>query len=448
MEHSKSFFRAVGALAVPAALQSLLQSSFSIVDQIMIGQLGSVSVAGVGIAGKFTSMFSVLASAVGAVAGIMISQYLGSKNQREIRRSFFGNLMLCLALAGVFTAVCLGLPKQIMGLYIPDGATVAAAAGYLTIVAGTFLPIAGSILLGTLLRCMEKASLPLYASIAAALLNTGLNYALIFGKLGFPAMGANGAAVATLVSQTANFLIMLLLFLPYRNCLAACPAAPRASFNYRQYVRMLLPILVCELMWSLGENVYAAIYGHLGTAASAAMTLINPIVGLTIGALCGLSQAAGVLIGKRLGEGAFDDAYRESKKLILMGFAGAVGLGLLVAAFRGVYVEIYQVEPAVKALTGQILVAYALVVPFKVMNMILGGGIIRSGGQTQYSMAIDLIGTWGFGVPLGLLAGFVLKLSIPYVYFILSLEECVRFGLTVAVFRRRKWMNSLDTAQG
>ena len=444
MEHSKSFFRAVGALAVPAALQSLLQSSFSIVDQIMIGQLGSVSVAGVGIAGKFTSMFSVLASAVGAVAGIMISQYLGSKNQREIRRSFFGNLLLCLALAGVFTAVCLGLPKQIMGLYIPDGATVAAAAGYLTIVAGTFLPIAGSILLGTLLRCMEKASLPLYASIAAALLNTGLNYALIFGKLGFPAMGANGAAVATLVSQTANFLIMLLLFLPYRNCLAACPAAPRASFNYRQYVRMLLPILVCELMWSLGENVYAAIYGHLGTAASAAMTLINPIVGLTIGALCGLSQAAGVLIGKRLGEGAFDDAYRESKKLILMGFAGAGGLGLLVAAFRGVYVEIYQVEPAVKALTGQILVAYALVVPFKVMNMILGGGIIRSGGQTQYSMAIDLIGTWGFGVPLGLLAGFVLKLSIPYVYFILSLEECVRFAISLVIFRKRLWMRRLS----
>ena len=444
MEHSKSFFRAVGALAVPAALQSLLQSSFSIVDQIMIGQLGSVSVAGVGIAGKFTSMFSVLASAVGAVAGIMISQYLGSKNQREIRRSFFGNLMLCLALAGVFTAVCLGLPKQIMGLYIPDGATVAAAAGYLTIVAGTFLPIAGSILLGTLLRCMEKASLPLYASIAAALLNTGLNYALIFGKLGFPAMGANGAAVATLVSQTANFLIMLLLFLPYRNCLAACPAAPRASFNYRQYVRMLLPILVCELMWSLGENVYAAIYGHLGTAASAAMTLINPIVGLTIGALCGLSQAAGVLIGKRLGEGAFDDAYRESKKLILMGFAGAVGLGLLVAAFRGVYVEIYQVEPAVKALTGQILVAYALVVPFKVMNMILGGGIIRSGGQTQYSMAIDLIGTWGFGVPLGLLAGFVLKLSIPYVYLLLSLVECVRFAISLVIFRKRLWMRRLS----
>ena len=101
-------------------------------------------------------------------------------------------------------------------------------------------------------------------------------------------------------------------------------------------------------------------------------------------------------------------------------------------------------EPAVKALTGQILVAYALVVPFKVMNMILDGGIIRSGGQTQYSMAIDLIGTWGFGVPLGLLAGFVLKLSIPYVYFILSLEECVRFAISLVIFRKRLWMRRLS----
>ncbi|MBO5461016.1 MAG: MATE family efflux transporter, partial [Ruminococcus sp.] len=108
-----------------------------------------------------------------------------------------------------------------------------------------------------------------------------------------------------------------------------------------------------------------------------------------------------------------------------------------------VYVEIYQVEPYVKQLTSQILFAYALVAPFKVLNMILGGGILRSGGKTKYVMVIDMIGTWGFGVPLGLLAAFVLRLTIPYVYFILSLEECIRFGISVLVFRRRKWMQSL-----
>lgn len=97
-----------------------------------------------------------------------------------------------------------------------------------------------------------------------------------------------------------------------------------------------------------------------------------------------------------------------------------------------------------KLLTRQILIAYALIAPFKVANMILGGGIIRSGGKTKYVMVIDIIGTWGFGVPLGLLSAFVLELSIPYVYFILSLEECVRFAISVGVFRKRKWMQSLE----
>lgn len=111
----------------------------------------------------------------------------------------------------------------------------------------------------------------------------------------------------------------------------------------------------------------------------------------------------------------------------------------------GLYVEIYRVEETVKQLTRQILLAYAIVAPFKVLNMIIGGGIIRSGGKTKYVMVIDIIGTWMFGVPLGLLSAFVLKLSIPYVYFILSLEECIRFGISFVVFRRKKWMHSLST---
>ena len=445
MRGEKSFFRTVCTLAIPAALQSLLQSSFSLVDQIMIGQLGAVSVAAVGLAGKFASIYAVVIAAIGAVAGIMISQYLGQNAPAEVRRGFFTNLWLGFGLAGAFTVLCLLCPGAIMRAYTADAQTLQTAAGYLRLLAGTYLPMAGATMLAAAFRCAEKPRLPLYAGIASALLNTVLNDILIFGKCGFAAMGATGAGIATVLSQWVNFLLMLL----FCRKTPPLPAAdgrrtPPVRGRGRQYLAMLLPLLICEVTWSLGENVYAAIYGHLGTAASAAMTLINPIVGLTIGALCGLSQAAGVLIGKRLGEGAFDDAYRESKKLILMGFAGAVGLGLLVAAFRGVYVEIYQVEPAVKALTGQILVAYALVVPFKVMNMILGGGIIRSGGQTQYSMAIDLIGTWGFGVPLGLLAGFVLKLSIPYVYFILSLEECVRFAISLVIFRKRLWMRRLS----
>ena len=210
---------------------------------------------------------------------------------------------------------------------------------------------------------------------------------------------------------------------------------------------MLLPILVWEVVWSLGENVYAGIYGHMGTQATAAMTLINPIQGLVIGALCGLSQAASVIIGKKLGSGEYEAAYTAAWKLLLYGAVGSVVLSAVVVLTRALYVEIYRVEEAVKALTRQILLAYALIAPFKVLNMILGGGIIRSGGRTKYVMYIDMIGTWGFGVPLGLVSAFVLKLSIPYVYFILSLEESIRFAISLAVLRRKKWMNRLEAGK-
>lgn len=410
----------------------------------MIGQLGSVSVAGVGLTGKFSSVYSVVVAAIGTVAGIMISQYMGQSNKKEIRRSFCLNLIFALGIAVLFTGICIGFPVRIMGLYTKDAQTIIASAEYLKIVAWTFLPIAGATLLSTMFRCMEKARLPLYAGIAAAVLNTGLNYVLIFGKFGFPSMGAEGAAIATLLSQMANFGILLFMIFRYGEILKKGGKEEIVSeFDWRQYVGMLFPILASEFLWSLGENVYAAIYGNMGTEACAAMTLINPIQGLMMGALCGLSQAAGVIIGKKLGNREYDEAYTAAKKMILYGFVSSAVLSLVIVTTRTAYVEIYQVEDSVKALTAQILTAYALVAPFKVQNMILGGGIIRSGGKTKYVMLIDMIGTWGFGVPLGLLSAFVLKLSIPYVYFILSLEECVRFGISVAVLRKKKWMQSL-----
>ena len=212
-----------------------------------------------------------------------------------------------------------------------------------------------------------------------------------------------------------------------------------------QYLGILLPILVCELVWSLGENAYAAIYGHIGTQSCAAMTLTNPVQGLFMGVLTGISQAAGILIGKSLGSREYDRAYQESKKLMWYGLTGALALSVLLIGVSRFYVQIYQVEAVVREMACQLLFVFALFAPVKVLNMVLGGGIIRSGGRTRYVMVIDLIGTWVFGVPLGLLAAFLLELPIAWVYGMLSLEEGVRLGISFWVFRKRTWMNSLES---
>ena len=139
----------------------------------------------------------------------------------------------------------------------------------------------------------------------------------------------------------------------------------------------------------------------------------------------------------------YDEAYHAAKRLMVYGTVGAAVLCTVVLLTSGAYVEIYQVSRTVKRLTRQILFVYALAAPFKVLNMILGGGILRSGRRTAYVMGIDMLGTWGFGVPLGLLGAFVWRLPIASVYLLLSLEECIRFAISMAVFRRKRWMRRL-----
>jgi len=445
MNDRKDFQSTLLKIAVPITLQSLLQSSFSVVDQVMTGQLGSVSIAGIGLVSKFASLFTVLVSAVAAAAGILMAQYLGKGDDWEVGRSFYLNLILALGLGVFFTGISCLLPGRMMSMYTEDASTRAAAASYLRILSISFLPLTVSSMLAVLLRCREKAMLPLYSGILSAVLNTCLNYVLIFGKLGFEAMGADGAAAATVIARSVDCILMAVLFvrlgrkegwkLPFSLGLE--------PEGWRLYAGILMPILVCEFFWSLGENVYASIYGHIGTKSCAAMTLTTPIQVLMIGALSGVSQAAGIIVGKSLGRGEYEEACENSKKLMQYGLLGSLLLSLLLVFFSGPYVRIYRVEESVRLTARHLLLVFALISPVKVQNMILGGGIIRSGGRTNYVMYIDLIGTWLFGVPLGLLAAFVLDLPITWVYFLLSLEECVRLGISLAVFFRKKWMRQL-----
>ncbi len=442
----KSFLASVVGIAVPVGLQSMLQSSFSMIDQLMVGQLGSTAVSAVEVAGRPAFIYSVVLGAAAAITGIMISQYLGMEDRKMADRSLSVNLAAAAALALLFTVLCLLFPGQIVGLYIRDDpAVLAAGQDYLSCILWTYLPMGVSSILAVMVRCLGRAVWPLAAGITSAAVNTGLNYGLIFGHCGFPALGVTGAAMASVIAQLVNMLLMLVIF-----CLVQLRGHRDFRFSlslgaggYRQYLLILLPILATELLWSLGQSVNTFIYGHLERGDLAAMSMTGPIQGLFIGALSGVSQAAGILIGKRLGAGEYEKAYQESKKLVWYGAVGSLLLSALLIGLRWAYVPLYKVEPGVRETAAKLLLAFAVLAPVKVANMILGGGVVRSGGKTAYIMVIDIVGTWLVGVPLGLASAFLFRLPVEWVYFILSQEELVRLGMTVVVFRRKGWMNRL-----
>lgn len=441
----KHFLKDVLKIAVPVGFQSMLQSSFGMVDQMMVGQLGSTAVAAVEVASRPAFIYSVVVGAVASIAGIMIAQYLGMEDQEMVDRSLSVNLAAAAALGTLFTALCLFFPREIVNIYVGnDPEILGEGETYLAWVSWTYFPMGAASVLSVFLRCTGKASWPLWAGIVSAAVNTGLNYMMIFGHSGFKAMGVEGAAAASVISQAVNF--VLIFAMVYRLKAGRrerfCFSLALGKSGRRQYFSMLLPILFNEFLWSMGQNVNTMIYGHLGKGDLAAMAMTGPVQGLFIGALKGVSQAAGILIGKRLGAREYDDAYRESKALMWYGFAGAIFLSALLMGLRGPYVRLYYVEDRVREAASGLLFMFAVLAPVKVGNMILGGGIVRSGGKTVYTMVIDMAGTWLVGVPLGLITAFVFRLPVVWVYFILSQEELVRFLITLVIFKRKKWISS------
>ena len=429
-------------IAIPVTLQSMLQASFSIVDQIMIGQLGETNISAVGLCGNFSLIFSVVIGAVSTVAGILIAQFIGAEDTKEAWCSFDVSLICGIMISALFLFAAGVFPSWILGLYTKDVSIVNTGAVYFRIVAFSYIPMAVSNILSSWLRCKEHATIPFLASFWAVAVNTGLNYLLIFGKFGLPCMGIKGAAIATLISQLFNLVVIVIGFALSIRKDGDKPVwlLHFSKITIKDYLIMIMPILISEFLWSLGQNVESAVYGHLGTSNLAAYTLTCPIQGLIVGALSGLSAAAGVMVGKRLGRKEYDEAYTESKKIMYAGLA----VSALLIVLAGAYTGLYRVDDSVKVLGKLLLIVFALYAPIKVENMILGGGIIRSGGNTKIIMVIDIVGTWCIGIPLCLLAAYVFKWGIVGVYTLLTTEEIFRLVVSLVIFKRRKWMISLS----
>ena len=437
----ETFEKQVINIAIPVALQSMLQSSFSMIDQIMVGQLGEKSISAVEIAGKPGFIYSVVVGAVCTIAGIMISQYIGKKDRESEEKSICVNFLVMMLTGIAFFFISRMFPLQFIRLFTNDARVISEGSVYLGIIGWTFIPLGITNIIGAAIRCRGKSSWPLYVGFVSATLNTGLNYCLIFGNYGMPMLGVKGAAYASVISQVAGAVLIIVMF--FRLYGRIRYSVSLGKEKYWQCLSMLIPIVINEFLWSVGQSINTFVYGHMSTDELAGMSLTGSLQGLTIGALSGIAQAAGILVGKRLGEGQYDQAYQESKKLCVYGFIGSILFSVTIMALKTPYVHLFNVSDDVRAIGLALLTAFAVLMPIKVLNMILGGGIIRSGGRTKYIMMIDMLGTWLIGVPIALVTGLVFKLPIVWVYFMLSQEEVVRFIISIFMFRSRKWMNTI-----
>lgn len=425
------FVKETASVAVPQALQSLIQNSFGVIDQVMIGQLGTSAIAAVGFASKYISIFTTVLNAAAAGLGIFCAQYAGRSDHTRTasltRTVAFVSLCACLL---VGAASCL-LP--VMDLYTRDVSSLAGS--YLHIGIWGLLWTALTSLLSVVLRCYGFTKEPFYASAAGIFLNTVFNWFFIFVL----DQGIAGAAWATVLTQAISALLVL-WFCAMKMKWIYVPAAAQKLTGL---LKVLLPLVLADFFWSAGENVYVMVYGHTTLDASAAMTMTLPVQSLVIGLLSGFSTAAGIIVGKDLGRNDRTLALSHARSLMKLSAAGSLVLFGLLLAVSPFYVQIYSVSAQVRSLCIGLLTAFGLMSFVKVQNMVLGGGILRAGGHTGVLLGVDLLGTWAAGVPLAFAGLHLFGPNIVAIYLLLNQEEVLRYILCLIIYKKRNWMTCL-----
>lgn len=442
----KRFMKTLLAIAVPISFQTLVQSSLSMIDQMMIGQFGESAIAGVGLGGTISFILMIALGGVVTGGSIFMSQFWGAKNYAQMKKTMATTLRLGVSIA-IFISLLAGFfPKTALGIFTNDSKVIELGSGYLQIVALSYTPMFLIMNFSSLLRNTGLVKIPMVTGIISVFINTGLNFILIFGMLGMPKLGITGAAIATVVSRV--FEALLLMFICYQKDHDAFPGLKDLLHFDLEFSKLFLitvyPVLLNEFFWVLGDSMYSVIYGHMGTSEMAAMTMTFPIQGLFIGLFTGISGAAGIMLGNELGSGANEQAVQYAKRFVWITCSGAILVSVLIGLLAKWYVLAYHVSPEVSQLSMELLYVFAAVIWVKVTNMVVGNGILRSGGQTKFTFIVDMIGLWGIGVPLGFFAAFYLDLSVTWVYLLIAVEEFVRLALCLWRMNSRKWLQNLN----
>jgi putative MATE family efflux protein len=345
----------------------------------------------------------------------------------------------------LFMIPALFFPAQVMRIYSKDPAVIDAGVRYLRIIGWSYIVTAISFSYASVLRSTEQPRLPMVMSIVALITNAVLNYIMIFGKLGFPAMGVEGAALATLIARVLEMALMVIFVYAGKYV----PAARiRELFDLSRnfvarFFRTATPVILNESIWSLGVSIYSVIYGRIGTNAVAAVNISGSVINLAMVLFQAMSNASGIIIGNRIGGGDEDKAYLYAKRLLTLGPVFAVFMGSLLMLTSDFFVSFYKVTADVHQNSVRILMIFSILMPIRIFNLINIVGVLRSGGDTKYSLFLDTIGVWFISIPLAMFGALYLRLPVYWVYLLVGMEEVFKAALGLRRFRSRKWINNL-----
>ncbi|MCL1796594.1 MAG: MATE family efflux transporter [Clostridia bacterium] len=437
------FWKPAIRLGFPVALQNLLMSSAGMVDTLMIGMLGDVPVAAVGMASQWAWLMHIFFFGISSGGAVFIAQYWGAKDRDGILRTYGFLLMGLVSLAFAMFLFSLLFPARVIGIFSNDADAIKTGVTYLRYACFSYLALALNQVFSTVLRSTEQVKLPLYSSIASVAVNLILNYGLIFGKLGLPAMGIAGAGLATAISAWIGTTTVLLLSICKRNILIS-PLRKIFSFSkpfFAHYTRITLPAIVNEIFWAVGTMGYNIVFGRLGTLQFAAITIFRTVDGVFFSFYIGFCHACAVLVGREIGGGRIKEATLYADRFTVAMPLFSILIGSLAIASRSVFIPLFNISPDVKQMAMTIILLSALNLPIRNISFITICGVFRPGGDTRIGMIYDLIAVWLIALPATAISGLVLKLDFTVVFAVMLIaEDWPKTALCIHRLRSRAWI--------
>lgn len=455
----KKFYKQVFLLALPIAMQSLITIGVNMLDNIMVGRLGETELSATSLANQFISIYHIFCMGLGMGASVLVSRYWGmrekepEKAMEALRKTICIMLRITVSLAALFAIVTFLIPERIMQMYVDtskdmygiiDGGTV-----YFKYSVITYFFLGLSLVCTIVLRSVGQVKIPLYVSIGAFFVNLGANYTLIFGKFGMPRMGIAGAALATLIARVfeASIICGYLLFFDKKIGFRLKNLTMKTGDLMGEYIRISVPVLISDGILAIGNNTVAMVIGRLGerfVAANAITAVTQQMSSVMIQGVC---QAGAIVTGQTLGEGDKERAQTQAYGFLGFGLLlGLISAGFIMAV-SGFIIRSYKVSPETAHMAQQLMNAISLIIVFQATNSIMTKGVLRGGGDTKMLMLADNIFLWVLSIPLGIVAGFVWKLSPFWIYIGLKFDHIAKAVWCVCRLRSGKWIKKIKTGK-
>ncbi|NLG25052.1 MAG: MATE family efflux transporter [Clostridiales bacterium] len=452
---NRAFYRTVLAIVVPVIIQNTVTNAVNLLDNIMVGRVGTAEMSGVAVANQLLFVFNLCIFGGLSGPGIFGAQFYGAGDLSGLRNTFRIKLWISAVLLAGAAAAFTGWGDQLIRRYLTgDGDAGRAAAifqsarDYLAIMLAGTLPFALVQCYSGTLRETGKTALPMIAGIAAVLTNLCGNWILIYGHLGFPALGVRGAAIATVISRYVELAIVVIgvhsrpqfSFLRgvYRTLAVPMPLV-------RSVLQKGIPLLSNEALWALGVATQLQIYSVRGMLVLAGINIASTITNLFNVVFLSMGNAVAVIVGQALGANDLKRAREDVWKLLFFSSSSCLFIGAALAAISPLFIRLYAAEAAVYPLAARFILAGACVMPFSAISHSCYF-TLRSGGSTLVTFVFDCVFSWGIVIPFAYLLVYKTGLDIMILVPAVQSTELLKCMLGLLLVKKGVWIRNIVSA--